>query len=169
MKFTVVDESLSSSKTNVLFQRISAYFNITSTEWEIYTKLMSLLPSSCRVICCHLTYNALQQQNFMSCIPSMVRVSIIYKPVGKTLTVTRWAIIHLHLWVSVHLTEISVAFNFLMHLDTGRNRKDDLYLTFLCSMKCTAKNVTNMMITDVVDIKFLLVWLCFVWVVLWVK
>ena len=28
MKSTVVDESLSSSKTNVLFQRISAYFNI---------------------------------------------------------------------------------------------------------------------------------------------
>ena len=39
MKSTVVDESLSSNKTNVLFQRISAYFNITSTEWEIYTKL----------------------------------------------------------------------------------------------------------------------------------
>ena len=27
MKSTVVDESLSSNKTNVLFQRISAYFN----------------------------------------------------------------------------------------------------------------------------------------------
>ena len=37
MKTTVVVESLSYYKTNVLFQRISAYFKIYSTVWEIYT------------------------------------------------------------------------------------------------------------------------------------
>ena len=35
MKSTVVDESLSSNKTNVLFQRISAYFSVkTFRQWE---------------------------------------------------------------------------------------------------------------------------------------
>ena len=37
MKSTVVDESLSSNKTNVLFQRILQDFKINSTVWEIYT------------------------------------------------------------------------------------------------------------------------------------
>ena len=39
MKSTVVDESLSYYKTNVLFQRILQDFKINSTVWEIYTKL----------------------------------------------------------------------------------------------------------------------------------
>ena len=37
MKTTAVVESLSYYKTNVLFQRILAYFKIYSTVWEIYT------------------------------------------------------------------------------------------------------------------------------------
>ena len=38
MKSTVVDESLSSNKTNVLFQRILQDFKINSTVWETYIK-----------------------------------------------------------------------------------------------------------------------------------
>ena len=37
MKSTVVDESLSSNKTNVLFQRISAYFNTFSLFFLFHT------------------------------------------------------------------------------------------------------------------------------------
>ena len=38
MKSTVVDESLSYHKTNVLFQRILQDFKINSTVWDIYTR-----------------------------------------------------------------------------------------------------------------------------------
>ena len=40
MKSTVVDESLSYYKTNVLFQRILQDFKINSTVWEVYTKML---------------------------------------------------------------------------------------------------------------------------------
>ena len=39
MKSTAVDESLSKTSTNVLFQRIPTKFKINSTEWEMYIKL----------------------------------------------------------------------------------------------------------------------------------
>ena len=40
MKSTEVDESLSTTSTDVLFQRIPTNFKIKSTEWEIYVKLI---------------------------------------------------------------------------------------------------------------------------------
>ena len=38
MKSTAVDENLSNTATNILFQRIPTNFKIKSTEWEIYIK-----------------------------------------------------------------------------------------------------------------------------------
>ena len=43
MKSTVVDESLSSNKTNVLFQRILQDFKINSTVWETYIKFFFII------------------------------------------------------------------------------------------------------------------------------
>ena len=43
MKSTEVDESLSTTSSDVLFQRIPTNFKIKSTKWETYIKLINLL------------------------------------------------------------------------------------------------------------------------------
>ena len=42
MKSTEVDESLSTTSTDVLFQRIPTNFKIKSTEWETYIKWIEM-------------------------------------------------------------------------------------------------------------------------------
>ena len=42
MNSTVVDESLSTTTTNVLFQRETTYLLQETTEWEIYMKNLQI-------------------------------------------------------------------------------------------------------------------------------